>query len=316
MVSSEKRKGLLKNYSKMEIKKFPFVACLLAFPILQFLVFYLYININSFILGMTDLQGEWNFKYIKIVLEEFSRDGNNLWAYLGRSVFQWLISTFVCFPIAILFAYALFKKVKFEMFFRVLFCLPGIIGVVVFASLFTFVVAADGPIVTMLEKIGIQPSEQLYLFGFLHYEKTSFATVTMFGIWLALSSDLIVLTGALTRIPEEIFESGRLEGIGFFREFFQMVIPLIWPTISTLLVFRLAAITTFDYGTFVLLGETVTTDIQTMGYYLFMLTYNVSRGTEVANKPAALGLIITIVTVPVVLVIRWLIDKFTDSVEY
>ena len=41
MECSEKqqRKGLLSGYSKIEKKRLPFVALLLAFPILQFLIF-------------------------------------------------------------------------------------------------------------------------------------------------------------------------------------------------------------------------------------------------------------------------------------
>jgi hypothetical protein len=46
------------------------------------------------------------------------------------------------------------------------------------------------------------------------------------------------------------------------------------------------------------------------------MTYNVSRGVEVANAPAALGLILTVFTVPVVLLLRWAIEKFSDKVEF
>ena len=53
-----------------------------------------------------------------------------------------------------------------------------------------------------------------------------------------------------------------------------------------------------------------------MGYHIFLLTYNVSRGTEVANKPAALGLIITVITVPIVMICRAVIEKLTDTVEF
>ena len=64
------------------------------------------------------------------------------------------------------------------------------------------------------------------------------------------------------------------------------------------------------------MGESAVEGVRTMGYYIFMLTYNVSRGAEVANKPAALGLIITIVTVPVVMICRAIIEKLTYSVEF
>lgn len=311
------KRNFLSSYTRMEKKNFKFVALLLIFPILQFLVFYVYINFSSFVLAFTNQYGEFDMKYMEIIFKEFGRtDGSSLWVYLFRSVGQWAISTFINFPITILFTYVLFKHVKGEMFFRVLFYLPNIIGTVVFASLYYHIVAADGPLFVLLDLFNIPISEELQLFGFLDYENTSLSSVIIFGIWLALGGNTIVLTGAMTRIPEEIFESGRLEGIGIWREFFQMVCPLIWSTISTLLIFQLAAITTFDFGTFLLMGESAAQSVRTMGYNIFMLTYNVSRGAEVANKPAALGLIITIVTVPIVMICRAIIEKVTDPVEF
>ena len=311
------KKSFLSGYTRMEKKNFKFVALLLIFPVLQFLVFYVYINFSSFVLAFTDRSGNFDLKYMEIIFKEFARtDGGSLWLYLFRSVGQWAISTFINFPITILFTYALFKHVKGEMFFRVLFYLPNIIGTVVFASLYYYVVAADGPLLTILNSLNIPISEQLQMFGFLDYGDTALGSIIVFGVWLALGGNTIVLTGAMTRIPEEIFESGRLEGIGVWREFFQMVCPLIWSTISTLLIFQLAAITTFDFGTFLLMGENAAKDVNTMGYHIFLLTYNVSRGAEVANKPAALGLIITVITVPIVMVCRAVIEKLTDTVEF
>ena len=311
-----RKRIFLDKYTRMERRNFPFIALLLVFPVLQFLVFYVYINFNSFVLAFTDEVGNFDTKYLEIIFKEFARtDGNSLWAYLFRSMGQWAISTFINFPITILFTYVLFKHVKGEMFFRVLFYLPNIIGTVVFASLYYYVVDANGPLLTVLDRLNVPISESLKFFGLIDYEPTSLKSVIIFGIWLALGGNTIVLTGAMTRIPEEIFESGRLEGVGFWREFFQMVCPLIWSTISTLLIFQLAAVTTFDFGTFLLMGESAIEEVRTMGYYIFLLTYNVSRG-EFANKPAALGLIITIVTVPVVMICRAIIEKLTTTVEF
>ena len=56
----------------------------------------------------------------------------------------------------------------------------------------------------------------------------------------------IVLTGALVRIPSEVLEAGKLDGVGFFREFWQVTIPLIYPTLNTLMIFSMAGIFTAD----------------------------------------------------------------------
>ena len=277
-MQEKNKKSFLDGYTRMEKKNFKFVALLLIFPVLQFLIFYVYINFSSFVLAFTDRFGNFDLKYMEIIFKEFARtDGGSLWRYLFRSVGQWSISTFINFPITILFTYALFKHVKGEMFFRVLFYLPNIIGTVVFASLYYYVVAADGPLLTVLSSLNIPISDALQMFGFLDYGDTALNSIIVFGVWLALGGNTIVLTGAMTRIPEEIFESGRLEGIGVWREFFQMVCPLIWSTISTLLIFQLAAITTFDFGTFLLMGENAAKDVNTMGYNFHVDVQRFSR---------------------------------------
>ena len=313
----KQRKGLLSGYSKIEKKRLPFVALLLAFPIIQFLIFYVYINIDSFILAFTNRRGEFDTHYLETMINRFSAVGdNNLWNSLERSIAQWCISMFFNFPVSILFTYALFKHVKGEMVFRVLFYLPGIIGSVVFGVVYKYLLAANGPIVELLVKMGAA-SEELAFHGLLRTAATAFGSVNVFGVWLALGGNIVILTGAMTRIPTEIFESGSLEGVGVIREFFQLVLPLIWPTLSTLVIYQLGAISTFDFGTYLLFGEGgVNYPVQTMGYYLFLMTYNVSRGIEVANAPAALGLILTVFTVPVVLVLRWVIEKFSDKIEF
>ena len=188
--------------------------------------------------------------------------------------------------------------------------------ILVFGVVYKYLLAANGPIVELLMKLGLA-SEELALHGLLRTMSTAFGSVNVFGIWLALGGNIVILTGAMTRIPTEIFESASLEGVGVVREFVQLVLPLIWPTLSTLLIYQLGSISTFDFGTYLLYGEGgVNYPVQTMGYYLFLMTYNVSRGVEVANAPASLGLILTVFTVPIVLLLRWVIEKFSDKVEF
>lgn len=312
------KKGWLKGYSSLEKKNFLFVGLLLLFPLAQFAVFYLAVNIESFKYAFTDETGKASLKYLKMIFDEFSAQGNdNLWRVLLRSFITWCVGNLVVFPVSIIFTYALFKKVPGEMFFRVLFFLPGIIGTVVLASIYRQLVTINGPLQKFLEEVlKIDLGVQIRKLGFLDYDKTSFLMVLIFGVWCSLGGNVVVLTGAVTRIPPDIFEYGKIEGVGVWREFFNVVLPLILPTVSTLFIFSLAGIFTADSGTFLLFSEDYNGAAKTMGYLIFMLSYNVSRGVEVANRPAALGLVVTVATFPIVLTVRFLIEKFTDDVEF
>ena len=316
-MKSNSKRGRLSGYSALEKKKFLFVGLLLLFPLAQFAVFYLAVNIESFKYAFTDETGKASLKYIKMIFDEFaSESNNNLWHVLFRSFVTWVVGNLIVFPVSIVFTYALIKKVPGEMFFRILFFLPGIIGTVVLASIYRQLVTINGPLQKFLEAMGFDLGVQIRKLGFLDYEKTSFLMVLIFGVWCSLGGNIVVLTGAVTRIPPDIFEYGKIEGVGVWKEFFGIVLPLILPTVSTLFIFSLASIFTADSGTFLLFPQDYDGSAKTMGYLIFLLSYNVSKGVEVANRPAALGVVVTVATFPIVLTVRYFIEKYTEDAEF
>ncbi len=305
---------MFKKYTKKEKKQFPFVAAMLIFPIVQFLIFYVYININTFVLAFTDRTGAPSLNAFKDIVNEWNRPTLlSLQDSIIRSMLTWGINIFIVFPLSILFTYALFKKVRGEKVFRVIFFLPGMLGEVVVSTLFRYLV--NGPISDFFYKMG-WISEELYEMGFF-YGATSFKTILIYGVWLGLVGNIVVLTGAMSRIPSEVLEYARLDGVGFFREFFQIVMPLIWPTVSTLLIYQLSGIFTADSGTFLLTGLG-NSEASTMSYYLFQHLYDMAKtgSTVRAHYPAAVGVVVTLVTIPIVVFIRNFLDKHTEEIVY
>jgi multiple sugar transport system permease protein/N-acetylglucosamine transport system permease protein len=305
---------MFSKYSKRDRRRFPFVAAMLAFPILQFLVFYVYLNMNTFVLAFTDTSGNFTMANFAEVWKEWNNPSLlNLKDSLVRSMITWGLDVFIVFPITVVFTYALFKKVKGEMVFRVIFFLPGILGSVVTATLFRYLL--DGPLSDIFYKLG-WVSEEVYQMGFF-YGEASFTTVLVYGIWLGLCGNIVVFTGAMSRIPTDVLEYAKIDGVGFFREFRSIVLPLIWPTLSTSLIYKLATVFSADYGTYLLtgLGNKGAT---TMGYYLFNILYNLvqSGDTSKAHYPAAVGVVITLITLPFVMIVRHILDKHTEDIVY
>lgn len=305
---------MLKKYSKRDRRAFPFVAAMLIFPILQFLIFYVYINLQSFTLAFTNLSGNFTLSNFREIIREWSNPSLlSLPDSLMRSVLTWSLNTIIVFPCTILFTYALYKKVPGEMAFRVIFYLPSIVGSVVFTTLFRYML--DGPVSLLLYKLGII-SQDLYQMGFF-YGDISFKTILFYGIWIGLCGNIVILTGSLARIPQEVFESAKIDGATFLQEFFYIVLPLIWPTVSMLLIYNLASIFTADSGTYLLTGlgnEAASTG----GYYIFTYVYNVTLtgNTNGVYYPSAVGLFITVITLPIVLVIRYLLEKNSEDIVY
>ena len=54
----------------------------------------------------------------------------------------------------------------------------------------------------------------------------------------------------------------------------------------------------------------------TIGWYITRYTMAAANGTDNLNYPAAVGLIFTLIGTPLVLIVKRLLDKVSDAVEY
>jgi ABC-type sugar transport system permease subunit len=113
-----------------------------------------------------------------------------------------------------------------------------------------------------------------------------------------------------------LFESAQLDGADFGTELFKIAIPCISPTICTLLTFSLCSIFTCDYNVWLFTNGSGAYETSTIGFELFNLTYMLSNeGYSDYGYPAALGVTLTIMTMPVVLIGKYVLEKVFTNVE-
>ena len=98
---------------------------------------------------------------------------------------------------------------------------------------------------------GAVPEAMKLLFGIedftnlLQDEKYTFGTTLFYTIWVSFSTSLIVYPNAMNEIDDGIIEAAKLDGVGnIFQELWYILIPLIFPTISTFLITGLSTIFT------------------------------------------------------------------------
>lgn len=99
---------------------------------------------------------------------------------------------------------------------------------------------------------------------------------------------MLLFTGAMSRIPVSILESIKLDGCGMGREIISIILPLIWPTISTLLVLNATGI--FSASGPILLFTKGDYDTTTIGYWIFDMVYTYNN----YNVVAAAGLFLPV----------------------
>lgn len=317
MMKSMKDK-LLKNYTRIERRKFPYIALFLALPLINFALFYVYVNFDSFRLAFShDITRAFTLDNFETVFTRFFDDAGYLRERILRSLTIWLLSTCITFPISILYSYAIFKKIPLANTFKVIFMIPSLLGGIIMVSLFKNLIGATGPVMELLKTIGVSLPASIMKNGFLADPQISFWVLMFYQFWLGMAANVLLLTGAMARIPQDVFEAAKLDGVGFFREFTQLVLPLIGPTITTMLVMSIPTLFTADYATFTFYGASNPQGVATMGYEIQMITYLLAQGKISGyGYPAALGLTITAITVPIAMLTRKFLEKRMEAHEY
>ena len=151
--------------------------------------------------------------------------------------------------------------------------------------------------------------------GLLARTSSSIWVIVVYTIWTGFTTDVLLFTGGMARIPTEIIEAAKLDGCGPAREVVSIVLPLIWPTISTQIVLLFTNI--FSAGGPVLFLTNGKYETTTIAFWIFTQVYGSGQlgGTGSYNLVSCTGMSFTLISVPLILGIRKLMSK-VDAVEY
>ena len=317
------KKRLLKNYSAREKRNFPFIYLCLILPLAHIIIFYFVVNFSAITLAFKNKALEWSFESIQRVFESFKQQ-RDPWGYnplnlLKHSMIIWFLTNVAANIINIFVALILTKHMILNKTFRVIYYIPGIVGAVVFSGVMKEMYAYNGIIIEVLKKLGVELSPSLLKNGFLGSESTAFTTLMIQMCILRMTGADMILGSAYMKIPEEIFESAKIEGCGFFREAFSIAIPLVWPTLTTMLTFALCSFFTADYSMYLYSNGSGANGMTSIGYYLYMFQTMIAGSTDtnyLMGYVSAFGMFITLITIPVVLIGRKILLLVNDGVEY
>lgn len=293
-----------------------FQACLLAWPILQFCVFYIGVNANSFAMAFgPDVNVNYGgffgkYKYV------FNEMWPSIKQAMGMSVLFYVISTAISVPLALLFAYYIYKKCWGSMFFRLFLFLPSILSGMVMVTLFHQFVDFALPAM-VADIVGKEYSEVGSIVKWK--ETSSYIWVLAFHIWIGFGTTTLIYSNKMSEISPEMVEAAALDGATNMQEFWYIILPFTYPTLSVFLVTGLATIFTNQYHLYSFYSSSITSGLKsgTIGYYI----YNGVQGPASAQnwespsfeRYAAVSLFVTAIIIPVALTARWAVDKFGPS---
>ena len=289
-----------------KLKDTIFVYLLIALPLIEFFTIYVYTNVDSFFLAFKrngEFAGWVNFE---MLWNEVRAPGSELLIAI-RNTFIYFGADLVLFVWSIFLSYFFYKKIAAYKVFRFILYMPAIISPVVFVSLFRNITNPNGAIETIIKMF----NPDFKMPSLLFRSETATWTMVVYVIWMGWTKNMLYLGGSLARIPLEVLESARLDGVGPWTELTKILVPLLLPTLSTLLLLDVVGILSSSGP--ILLFTKGAYETTTISYWMFTLVY--ATGENAYAKASAAGMCLTVIMFPVVYTMRWLIGKI-DSVEY
>ena len=285
-------------------------ALLMAFPVLHFCVFYIYVNANSIAMAFQNVDPTthkitWTLSNFA---EQFkflvSDDAINM---LKVSLLGYVIHLAIGLTMGLLFAYYVYKKRKFSAAFRVLMFLPSIIPAIVFVTIYRYFTDNAFPeIIAGLFHLKDVPQ------GLFSNKETRLVVIIFYDIFVSFGTSVLMYTNKMDSIEPSLTEAARIDGATPFEEFWYVVLPMTFSTISVFLVTGVASIFMNQMFLFSFYGWAPPADLDTFGYYFFRKT---SEATTYNDKQAlcalsALGLIFSAMAIPLTFGVRYLLNRY------
>ena len=304
-IARKKQKHLL------TMKKYGFLFSIFAYPMALFIVFYIYVNINSIVMTFqtVNVDGSKNWvafqNYIDFI-KNVSNGGSLLGMSALNSVKLYFINLVISLPLYIIFSYILYKKFKGHNVMRAVVMIPQVVSGMVIALLFKKFISDALPGM-MIQFFGYNEFPDL-----LASEEYAFGTIVFYGIWISFATSLIVYSNAMGAIDEEIMDSAHIDGVfTMWGELRHIILPLMYPTLCTFIVTGFAAFPTNDAHVMTFYERNAAKNLYTIGYY-----YNVAilkNETSGYNLLAAGGLIMSLILTPLTFLLKWALEKFGPS---
>lgn len=295
-----------KDKKKRRLKRTLFIASILAIPIIHWLVFWLYVNFNSILLAFKLPNGNWSIETIRQVINELAEPSSDLGIAL-KNTLSYFIKDVIMLFWQLIIAYLFYKKIAGYKFFRIVFYLPAIISSVTMVTMFRAIIGSEGVIAGLFEQA------DMVFPKLLRDSRYATKTIMFFTIWIGWGGEMLVLGGAFERIPAEVLEAAKLDGVSPVGELAKLIVPMIWPTISTLLILYATGLFNAS-GPIFLFGTKGSYETWTLSYWIFhKVLYG---GSGQYNAVSAMGVLFTCIGVPIVMFVSWLFDKVIPAVEY
>lgn len=287
-----------------------FYVLMMAWPILQFCVFYIAVKFNSILYSFQRYDKlsrtfTWTLDYVKSALKMMT-SSPALVETMKMTLLFFLLFTGINTPLGLLFSYYISKKQFASGFFRVFLFLPSIICSVIMVLIYgNFVDVALPEIVRVLtgKTVG----------GLMSTKSTRFFAVMFYNLLVGFGVNVLMYSNAMSAISEEVVEAAHLDGATGLKEFWFITLPSIYPTLVTFLITALAGMFLNQYNLYSFFGSGEHFGLQTYGLYFYVQTLAADGSRAEYSQISAIGLWLTFIALPLTYGVKFLLEKLGPS---
>ena len=289
-----------------------FYTCIVSLPFLQFLLFYLYVNFDTFVMSFQQYDYTSNKFYgfslsnYKEVFTSVASESGVLRYALKNTLLIWSFQILVGFPISMFVSFYIYKKMPCSKVLINIMMIPSMLSSLVTALIFKYMADRLVPHIYSLftgEKI----------IGLLANYDTVYWTLMIWTMWGSLTNYLLLAYGTMNGINESLVEATALDGASYLKEFIHVTLPCIYPTIVVWLTESVAGFFTLQIGQFPLFGSSASSDLYTFGYYTYIKL--LSRNYGDFAFLSAMGVLMTLIAMPITLLFKRALEKYGPSAD-
>lgn len=321
-ISQKRRKKVKKNAVKSR-KRIEVIFCIsiITFPIIQWLIIDVGLNVSNLAMPFKYYNYEKKafeflpindmFRNFRNVLTDIFSGANGIPIMFRNSIIVYLMGLIILTPCGWFLAYLFAKRLPGTGFMHVIFSLPS---------------AISGLVILLAVRILLErtlPAWMDTIFGISDFpnllgeKKYMFPTILVYMAWSSLGGANILTVSQMSRVPKDMFEYGRLEGISMWQEFKYLMLPNIWGLISVNSMGFLIGWLSATTPAYELYGEYADISVQTINYYMFVMVTGSSKASPVYyGYTTAYSLLVSLITIPSMLFGRKILTKVDPGAEY
>lgn len=194
----------------------------------------------------------------------------------------------------------------FKRFVQTVSYLPHFISWVVVASILFATLGNEGFMNDILLRLGVIDKP----ISFLGEGKYFWGLLTATNVWKDVGWATIIYLSAIAGVDSELFDAGKVDGLGRFGMVWHIILPSIRPTIVLLFILGIGGILNAGFEQQLLIGNS-----QTREYYEVLDTYAYKYGIQLGNYSygAAISLLKGIISLLLVLAANRVSKKALDT---